>query len=39
LDLVGEESEQAQSVADYIAGMTDRFAIKAFTEIFLPQPW
>ncbi len=39
LGLEGEPAEQAQSVADYIAGMTDRFAIKAFTDLFLPQPW
>jgi dGTPase len=39
LDPAGEPSERAQSVADYIAGMTDRFAIKAFTDLFLPQPW
>jgi dGTPase len=26
-------------VADYIAGMTDRFALKVFTEIYVPQQW
>jgi len=28
-----------QTVADYIAGMTDRFAMKRFREIFLPAKW
>ena len=27
------------SVADYIAGMTDRFALKRFSEIFMPATW
>jgi len=27
------------TAADYIAGMTDRFAMKQFSEIFLPQAW
>ena len=26
-------------VCDYIAGMTDRFVVKKFNEIFLPNPW
>lgn len=26
-------------VCDYIAGMTDRFAVKKFREIFIPEPW
>ncbi|MGE5678259.1 MAG: deoxyguanosinetriphosphate triphosphohydrolase [Pseudomonadota bacterium] len=26
-------------VCDYIAGMSDRFAINAFTELFIPSPW
>ncbi|MCL2839819.1 MAG: deoxyguanosinetriphosphate triphosphohydrolase [Defluviitaleaceae bacterium] len=29
----------AFTVADYIAGMTDRFALKQFSEIFMPNPW
>jgi len=28
-----------QTVADYIAGMTDRFAMKRFNEIFMPGAW
>jgi dGTPase len=27
------------SVADFIAGMTDRFAINLYHQIFLPRPW
>jgi len=27
------------SVADFIAGMTDRYAINLYRELFLPQPW
>ena len=33
----GEMSEIA--VCDYIAGMTDNFAVKKFEEIFIPQSW
>jgi len=34
---IGENPMQA--VADYIAGMTDRFAMKRFNEIFMPLAW
>jgi dGTPase len=27
------------SVADFIAGMTDRFALAIYSRLFLPQPW
>ena len=27
------------SIADFIAGMTDRFALAVYNQIFLPQPW
>jgi dGTPase len=27
------------SVADFIAGMTDRFALTLFNRLFIPQPW
>lgn len=27
------------AVADFIAGMTDRFALSLYSRIFLPQPW
>ncbi len=28
-----------RAVADYIAGMTDKYAITKYKEIFLPSPW
>jgi dGTPase len=38
-----EEASEAtaleQRVGDYIAGMTDRFALKAYQELLLPQPY
>jgi len=34
-----EEDDYLISVADFIAGMTDRFAINLYHEIFLPRPW
>jgi dGTPase len=27
------------AVCDYIAGMTDRFAVQAYEDIFIPRPW
>jgi len=35
LDTYGQE----QVVCDYIAGMTDRFAIKMYQELFIPSSW
>lgn len=26
-------------ICDYIAGMTDRYAVKLFTDLFIPKPW
>jgi dGTPase len=31
--------DQATHVADYIAGMTDRFALRTYEQLFLPQGW
>jgi dGTPase len=31
--------DPTQAVADYIAGMTDRFAMKRFNEIYMPSAW
>ena len=28
-----------RTVADYIAGMTDRFALSTYTELFVPKAW
>ena len=32
-----EQDGHARCVVDYIAGMTDKYAIKAFTELFIPR--
>ncbi len=32
-------SEKNRIVCDFIAGMTDRFAIMMYEQHFLPQPW
>ena len=34
-----QDEQPAIAVADFIAGMTDRFAINLYNKIFLPQPW
>ena len=31
------EEDKEQAVCDYIAGMTDHFAIEQYTEIFIPK--
>jgi len=33
------EGKTERAVCDYIAGMTDRFALKKFSDIFLPNSW
>ena len=33
------EEEQERVVCDYIAGMTDRFAIASFEKIYVPVSW
>jgi len=33
------EDPLTTSVADFIAGMTDRFALSLYSRLFLPQPW
>ena len=30
---------KTQTIADYLAGMTDRFAMKQFNDIFMPSAW
>ncbi|NTW27981.1 MAG: deoxyguanosinetriphosphate triphosphohydrolase [Coriobacteriia bacterium] len=34
-----EGSQRVQAVVDYIAGMTDRYAIREFERLFVPQKW
>ncbi len=33
------EEELPIKVCDYVAGMTDRYALKVYEELFLPKPW
>ena len=34
-----EKKELPEKICDYIAGMTDRYALKKFEDLFLPKPW
>jgi dGTPase len=34
-----EEPSRARSVCDFVAGMTDRYALELYNKIFLPRPW
>jgi dGTPase len=33
------EEPTERAVVDYIAGMTDRFAIKVFNDLYVPRTW
>ncbi len=33
------ESSKEDIICDYIAGMTDRYVVNVFTNIFVPKPW
>ncbi len=35
----GEDTSRARKVCDFIAGMTDHYALDLYTYIFLPKPW
>ena len=37
MELYGDAKEQV--ICDYIAGMTDNYAVKKFQEIFIPESW
>jgi dGTPase len=37
--LICKEDGPNAAVCDYIAGMTDRFAIQVYSDIFIPKPW
>ncbi len=37
--MIGEGEPEERAVCDYIAGMTDRYAISRFEEIFMPKAW
>jgi len=32
-------SSKSEIIKDYIAGMTDRYAMKIFEELYIPKPW
>ena len=34
-----EDTSRERKVCDFIAGMTDQYALATYTNIFLPQPW
>jgi len=34
-----EEKKRHRQVCDFIAGMTDRYALNLYTKIFMPKPW
>ncbi|MGV8074334.1 MAG: deoxyguanosinetriphosphate triphosphohydrolase [Syntrophobacteraceae bacterium] len=36
---INPEAPRERQVCDYIAGMTDRYALDLYKRIFLPQPW
>ncbi|MHB9004037.1 MAG: deoxyguanosinetriphosphate triphosphohydrolase [Coriobacteriia bacterium] len=36
---VGDSAQLPQRVTDYVSGMTDRFALKQFERLFVPQNW
>jgi dGTPase len=45
-DLLPEDSQEAikkygleRTVLDYVAGMSDRYAVKKFQEIYIPVSW
>jgi dGTPase len=38
-EYLGTPGDLATRVADYIAGMTDRFALRTYEQLFLPQGW
>lgn len=39
LQVIAKEEDPNRAVCDYIAGMTDKFAVDTFKDIFIPRPW
>jgi len=35
----GNDTSRERKVCDFVAGMTDQYALDLYTSIFLPQPW
>ena len=38
-DAWADEKEAHRRVCDYVAGMTDRYALSVYQHVFLPEPW
>ena len=36
---IAERDGTKRAVADYIAGMTDRYALDTYTTLFIPSAW
>ena len=36
---ISQEERLERAVADFISGMTDRYAMRTFEELYLPTPW
>ncbi len=34
-----EEEDAARAACDYISGMSDRYAVQVFTDLYIPKPW
>ena len=39
VSLIGRGEKKERVVCDYISGMTDQYAIRTFTELFVPDSW
>lgn len=39
IKLIAEQESKERAVCDYIAGMTDHFAVELFKNIFIPKSW
>lgn len=39
LEFSNNEGEEVRAVIDYISGMTDRYALRQFNELFVPNKW
>lgn len=39
LQMIDEGEKEERVICDYIAGMTDQYAITKFSEYFMPQAW
>ncbi len=36
---IGENCTEERAVCDYLAGMTDRYAVQTFTNLYIPKKW